>query len=1031
MKMQKLLENWNKFKSGVVREDLLNEISYEYAEHVEEWFADHGDELNLPFNDIFDGKSRVTIPLGAAMQPGSDMANILTWLEQMGYKTDFKTGLASKSFKSYTGKPGDPDTKEIMRLKQQKIGKVLQRARDIVNKITVARVNQQNRRKEFYDKNPDVEVVRYGAGPHSEDADYKRYTEQISKLQTEYSKHFRGDIYIYGKIDKWVDYWNKNSRYYRENPEEMLVDYSVVITRHPVDILRMSDHAAIQSCHSEGSDEFHCAVKEAKSAGAIAYIVETADLDQIDIDDDEIFEDDARGIDGIEPLGRVRLRRFDKEGNWTSDKKYSLLLPEKREYGISIPGLYDVVREWAVKGQESKWSEALREDGTIDPDYLRDFVRKGGQYSDTPPRSIFMHAFEEYGGKGFEHAEGGGWRDDQEEEERLIRGLDHYVEAMDSIVYNLESEARGQDNVKEDGLYVTNFEYKVINPQELGRRNDPEWDTNDSFEAAESENDPSYGPFPEVYFEATVLLRVLLNGSKADNFPSGRTREGAAVHDALEKEIRDALDFEASPFLSYYEMEEDYEGYLEYRVQFEGLTEGAERWHGGDHVRNHIHEFQEFVDALAADRENLPKLKGAMVSVLQQYEYAKPGFSDVLQKEIEEERTNFSKFILRPDNTGGYTLVYPMHGDPLLPDDQQREGGVVMEIPAGRMPTREILHATYGDVRKTGHWRVPSYLSPKFTRQVLGNMAKLFAQAHMSAKKQIGKQMSLPLQEQTEEGRDITIGDIQDYIASGFTLAMADVVYQKSSGTKQQKADFTPPTGVPRQTTLAVVRFVLDDEPHAELTYDQTEELFKAALNFVKMLDEDISLLSKEVTGVLQSLTHKKEGGYAQKGIEIKEMLNSVVEFGTKVDGELDALVMAWKNDPEKGNLPGIQNLLTPDKVAAGPGNLNRPSEARRDYYRGQIGRAFEGTIMSQYADDRLEILVRLMTIARILRNYDHPDEWSKFTEAVKAKHQKDLDGLMKQYKTLQTVEELMKLFESAPNLMCLIREETIKVIYG
>jgi hypothetical protein len=373
-----------------------------------------------------------------------------------------------------------------------------------------------------------------------------------------------------------------------------------------------------------------------------------------------------------------------------------------------------------------------------------------------------------------------------------------------------------------------------------------------------------------------------------------------------------------------------------------------------------------------------------------------------------------------------------MHGDPLLPEDHEKEDEVTLQIPAGRMPTREILHAVHGDVRNSGGYRVPSYTSPKFTRQVVDRMAKLFAQAHMAAKKQVGKQLSLPLQEQQEEGRGITTKDIQDYIAAGFTLALADVTYVKGSGTSSGsgRADFTPPTGVPRQTTLAIVRFVLDDEPHEDLSYDQTEELFKAAINFVKMLDEDISLLGDEVTGVLQSLTHKEEGSFASKGAEIKELLNKYAEIGTRIDDELDALVMKWKDDADKGNLPGIQNLLTPDQLIRGPGGIG-PSEPRRHYYRGQVGSAFEGTIMEQYVDDRLDLLDQVGRQARLLRTYVNPDDWSKFTDEIKARHVEAIGKITDSYSALQTVEELSKLFESAPNLMYIIREEIEAVLYG
>ena len=58
MKMQKLFENWNKFKSGILIEDVISEVSDQYSDHVEEWMADNGGEMNLPFGDIFGGQTR-------------------------------------------------------------------------------------------------------------------------------------------------------------------------------------------------------------------------------------------------------------------------------------------------------------------------------------------------------------------------------------------------------------------------------------------------------------------------------------------------------------------------------------------------------------------------------------------------------------------------------------------------------------------------------------------------------------------------------------------------------------------------------------------------------------------------------------------------------------------------------------------------------------------------------------------------------------------------------------------------------------
>lgn len=1034
MKMQKLFENWSKFKSDILMEDIINEISSQYTDYVERWMSNNGGELQLPFNDMFGGDTnRTVIPLGTAMAPGSDMANILTWLEQQGYKTDFKTGLASKEFKSYTGKPGAPGTKEVMRVKQQKIGKVLQRAHDLQKKIDDAVTFQSQRSLEWYAANPGERGSAIQAPDGlANDPTYKRHQDTAKKMREEYAKHFRSDIYV-GRAKKFVDYWNKNSRYYRENPDEMMIDYSVIITRHPIDVLRMSDFDNIHSCHSQDGDYFACAIKEATSAGAIAYIVETEDLDQIDVDDDEIFEDAERGIGGIEPLGRIRLRKFDKTGDFASDNKYSLLLPEKREYGTTIPGFYDAVKDWAVKSQEPKWSQDLKEDGTLDPNILRDFVRKGGEYKDTPSRHIFMNAFADYGGKQFEHAEGGRWQDEQSEAERMAQGIEHYIEEMDDYAYTLERNADHIASVDEvKGLggvpYIQNLEWKVVNPLELGRRGDEEWSRGDTYEAAEAENDPSYGPYPEIYFNAMTVLRVQLNGPNAAEYHELNDNE----KESLGNDIWTAMQREGtnSTYLDDYYLEEESrdDTILDFHVMYGGITQGADRHDGVIEAPNHILEFQELIDTLDENIENLANLKKAMISALQVDGYAKPSLSDVLKKDIEEERQNFSKFLLRMDNAGGYSLMYPMHGEELLPDNFNKEDEVVAQIPAGRMPTREILHSVFGDVRSAGSYRVPSYISPKFTRQVIDRMAKLFAQAHMAAKKGIGKQQELPLQEQQEEDRNITVEDIQDYIAKGFTLALADVTYIKGSGTSgsSNRADFTPPTGVPRQTTLAMVRFVLDDESYRDLSFSRTEELLAAALNFVKMLDEDISLLSKEVTGVLQSLSHKEEGKYAQQGADIKKLLNDIGELVTKIDEELNALVMEWKNDPEKWKKLAIDNLSTPDNFTARiPGQ-----DGRRHHYVGMIGRAFEGTTMEQYVDSRLDILDDLGRQGRTIRaGYDHPDNWSKFTDEIKSVYEKDLAKIYNSHNRLQTVEELSRLFETAPSLMNIIREEILTVL--
>ena len=66
-----------------------------------------------------------------------------------------------------------------------------------------------------------------------------------------------------------VDSWNKSARIYQDDPNIFKVakaaeNYSMIISRHPIDVYRMSDHAGITSCHSLDSSHSQCATQEAE-----------------------------------------------------------------------------------------------------------------------------------------------------------------------------------------------------------------------------------------------------------------------------------------------------------------------------------------------------------------------------------------------------------------------------------------------------------------------------------------------------------------------------------------------------------------------------------------------------------------------------------------------------------------------------------------------------------------------------------------------------------------------------------------------
>lgn len=183
--------------------------------------------------------------------------------------------------------------------------------------------------------------------------------------------------------------------------------YAIVVSRNPIDIVRMSDHDGWTSCHAPGREYFQCAISDAKGAGAIAYVVKKEDLDKVDLQAPEIFKDSKRRIDGVSPISRVRLRKFVHK-----EDKFDLAVPENRTYGKKFPGLEDSIREWALKTQLPKLEKhgyGTPEEWKATNDTLKamwkvmgkqrprmkDFQLMGGSYQDTQGSELFNYFFDD------------------------------------------------------------------------------------------------------------------------------------------------------------------------------------------------------------------------------------------------------------------------------------------------------------------------------------------------------------------------------------------------------------------------------------------------------------------------------------------------------------------------------------------------------------------------------------------------------------------------------------------------------------
>jgi hypothetical protein len=228
--------------------------------------------------------------------------------------------------------------------------------------------------------------------------------------------------------------WNDKADSWNENEDAFTIarnigKYSMIVSRHPVDVYRMSDHAGITSCHSLNSSHGHCAIREAEDFGMIAYVVETEDLKKVspvgwedeleaygaldfdlvgdeeiewgdlDLDADEIFYDSdrpqtTRGL--IEPIARRRLRRYLHKND-----NYDLAIPDTKEYGMAkhgMPGFLNFLTDWSRTAQEQI---VYGKDDQINKPEITDFIRMGASYEDAPDQELFNRMFKarDYVGK--------------------------------------------------------------------------------------------------------------------------------------------------------------------------------------------------------------------------------------------------------------------------------------------------------------------------------------------------------------------------------------------------------------------------------------------------------------------------------------------------------------------------------------------------------------------------------------------------------------------------------------------------------
>lgn len=310
-------------------------------------------------------------------------------------------------------------------------------------------------------------------------------------------------------------------------------EYSVVITRNPIDIVRMADFSTLpnqqggKSCHAPSGSHFSNAIEEAeKNAGAVAFVVKTKDLKDINTSENEIFQDPERQIPGIVPVSRIRIRRFvDTEG------KNDVAVPEMSVYGKSMPGFFYTLKNFLREKQGIE--------GELDPN---EFEHAGGSYLDTKKEKLFKNFFDDEGD--YVEKEGGFEEitDDEENLENLNQDVARRVrESKNELPQGIDINYEIITYEAKVNFYA-NFSYeKIISLQDV-----PE---NSYFRSTDKTN--TWHKFPQEFISA---LAKELNPDKGTQTIDSHYTPSSFIIKNNEKEntVHIKINFICKPNYSYY-----------------------------------------------------------------------------------------------------------------------------------------------------------------------------------------------------------------------------------------------------------------------------------------------------------------------------------------------------------------------------------------------------------------------------------------------------------------------------------------------
>ena len=265
---QETEESTNRVNAFLSQVDLINEISSWEADAAVDWFDDDYGKLSL--NDLFHGKLRRAIPL--VSEDAKKLHEIVKRLKAEGWelpsirdvnhiqKLAFPLKLVTQKRRRRVGELPDgfgrpdaetnPDPREV---------------EEYTTDVVVADLRLEKTRTITIPKGPRAgETVE-----KKSDTTMSRAILKSTSMPLELQDWWREKQTYYTKEKQWRGI----EHFFKKDLDKDDISMMAILSRHPLDVLRMSDIDAITSCHSEQGGYFQCAVAESRGHGPIAYLV--------------------------------------------------------------------------------------------------------------------------------------------------------------------------------------------------------------------------------------------------------------------------------------------------------------------------------------------------------------------------------------------------------------------------------------------------------------------------------------------------------------------------------------------------------------------------------------------------------------------------------------------------------------------------------------------------------------------------------------------------------------------------------------